>query len=149
MAKEVAPYTVTCNGGEDEANGIANIIKALLAQNLANKPDLVKVARKMRHPVTVVHTDTETECTIDFAQDGITIYNGIVGEPNVALYVSSDQLLQLSKMKVRAGGLFPVGLLSPRSPVLREVLGRKIVIKGLLSHTVASMRTLALVSLAD
>lgn len=148
MAKDAPPYTVTVNGGE-EANGIANIMQALLAQNFANKPHLVKTARKMRHPVTVVNTDTETECTIDFTHDGIVIYNGIAGEPNVALYVSADQLLHLSKMKVRAGGLLPVGLMSPKSKVLREILGRQLVIKGLLSHSVASLRTLALVSLAD
>ena len=148
MAKEVVPFTVTCSGGE-EANGIANIMQALLAQNFANKPGLTKTARKMRHPVTIVNTDTETECTLDFANEGITIYNGIVGEPRVAFYVSSDQLLQLSQMKVRAGGKLPVGLLSPRSPVLRQILGRQIVIKGLLSHCFATGRAFALISLAD
>lgn len=148
MAKDVVPFTVTCSGGE-EANGIANIMQALLAQNFANKPQLVKTARKMRHPVTIVNTDTETECTIDFAHDGITIYNGIVGEPNIAIYANSDQLLQLSQLKVKAGGALPVGLLSPRSPVLRQLLARKIVIKGLISHSLASGRALALISLAD
>ena len=148
MAKEVVPFTVTCAGGE-EANGIANIMQALLAQNFANKPRLTRTARKMRHPVTIVNTDTETECTIDFANEGITIYNGIVGEPNVALYLNSDQLLQLSQMKVRAGGKLPTGLLSPSSPVLRQILGRKLIVKGLLSHSFASMRTFALLSLAD
>ena len=52
MAKEVAPFTVTCAGGQ-EANGIANIMQALLAQNFANKPRLVKTAQRMRHPVTI------------------------------------------------------------------------------------------------
>ncbi len=148
MAKEVVPFTVTCSGG-DEANGIANIMQALLAQNFANKPHLVKTARKMRHPVTVVNTDTETECTMDFTDEGITIYNGIVGHPNIAIYASSDQLLQLSQMKVKAGGKLPVGLVSPRSPVLHQLLARKIVIKGLLAHWLASGRALALISLAD
>ncbi|HUR74062.1 MAG TPA: hypothetical protein VMZ00_07285 [Sporichthya sp.] len=148
MAKEVVPFTVTCAGGE-EANGIASIMQALLVQNFANKPGLTKTARKMRHPVTIVNTDTETECTLDFATEGITIYNGIVGEPNVALYVSSDQLLQLSQMKVKAGGKLPIGLMSPRSSVLRAILTRQIVIKGLISHTLATGRALALISLAD
>lgn len=148
MAKDVPPYTVAVNRGE-EANGIANIMQALLAQNFANKPHLPKLARKMRHPVTVVNTDTETECTLDFTHEGIVIYNGIVGEPNVALYVSADHLLHLSKMKVRAGGMLPVGLMSPKSKVLRAILAHQLVVKGLLSHTVASLRTLALISLAD
>ncbi len=148
MAKEVVPFTVTCSGGE-EANGIANIMQALLAQNFANKPSLTKTARKMRHPVTIVNTDTETECTLDFAPEGITIYNGIVGEPNVAFYVSSDQLLQLSQMKVKAGGKLPLGLMSPTSPVLRQILRRQIVVKGMLSHWFATGRTFALISLAD
>lgn len=149
MAKEVAPYTITCAVTDDEANGIANIMQALLRQNFLNKPHLVKIARKMRHPVTIFNTDTDTECTVDFGRDGAVIHNGIVGEPNVALYVSSDQLLQISQMKVKAGGKLPVGLISPKSPVLRQILGRKIIVKGLISHSLASMRTFALLSLAD
>lgn len=142
-------YPVTCAAG-DEANGTASIMKALLEQNFANKPYMIKVAKRMRRPVAIISTDTETEVTIDFSHHGAVVYNGIVGEPNVALHVDSDQLLELSKLRIRAGGFLPVGLVSPVGiRIVRQVIGRKMVIKGLLSHTIASMRTLALVSLAD
>lgn len=149
MPKEAVPYTVACHDGA-EPNGIANIMAALLAQNFANKPDLVKVAHKMKRPVAVVSTDTETEATIDFGAAGIVIYNGIVGEPNVAVHATADQILEMSRLKTRAGGLLPVWLFTGRgAKIVGELATRRLVIKGLLSHTVASMRTLALVSLAD
>ncbi|MGQ0631682.1 MAG: hypothetical protein ACT4P1_11600 [Sporichthyaceae bacterium] len=142
-------YPVTCAAG-DEANGTASIMKALLEQNFENKPYMIKVAKRMRRPVAIISTDTETEVTIDFSQHGAVVYNGLVGEPNVALHVDSDQLLELSKLRIRAGGFLPIGLASPLGiRIVRQVIGRKMVIKGLLSHTIASMRTLALVSLAD
>ncbi|MGQ0624434.1 MAG: hypothetical protein ACT4PP_07235 [Sporichthyaceae bacterium] len=142
-------YPVTCAAG-DEANGTASIMKALLEQNFANKPYMIKVAKRMRRPVAIISTDTETEVTIDFSAHGAILYNGIVGEPNVALHVDSDQLLDLSKLRVKAGGLLPIGFLTPLGArILRQIIGRRMVIKGLLSHSIASMRTLSLVSLAD
>jgi hypothetical protein len=142
-------YSVSCHDG-DEANGVANILNMLLMQNFANKPELVKVARRMKRPVAVISTDTETEATLEFGQDGVIIYNGIVGDPSVAVHATVDQILDVSQLKMKAGGLLPVGFFTKRGgKVLGQIATHKLVVKGLLTHTIASLRTIALVSVAD
>src|SRR5207253_2963087 len=83
----------------------ANILNMLLLQNFANKPELVKVAKRMKRPVAVISTDTETEATLEFGQDGVIIYNGIIGDPSVAVHATVDQILDVSQLKMKAGGL--------------------------------------------
>jgi hypothetical protein len=142
-------YSVSCHDG-DEANGVANILNMLLMQNFANKPELVKVAKRMKRPVAVISTDTETEATLEFGQDGVVIYNGIVGDPSVAVHATVDQILDVSQLKMKAGGLLPVGFFTKRGgKVLGQIATHKLVVKGLLTHTIASLRTIALVSVAD
>lgn len=149
MLSDTAAYKVRCTEGAD-ANGVASILQMLLAQNFANKPNLVQVARKMkRRPVGVISTDTDAEATLQFTQDGVSIYNGIIGKPKVRVYATVDQILDVSQLKMKAGGLLPVGFFSKRGgTVLGQIAMHKLVVKGLLSHTVASLRTIALLSIA-
>jgi len=113
-------YSVSCHDGDD-ANGVANILNMLLLQNFANKPELVKVAKRMKRPVAVISTDTETEATLEFGQDGVIIYNGIIGDPSVAVHATVDQILDVSQLKMKAGGLLPVGFFTKRGG---KVLGQ-------------------------
>ncbi|WP_319446888.1 MULTISPECIES: hypothetical protein [unclassified Mycobacterium] len=146
---DTATYKVTCKDGE-VANGAAGILHMLLMQNFVNKPDLVKIARKMKRPVAIISTDTDESATLEFTRDGATIYNGIVGKPNVAVHATVDQILDVSQLKMKGGGLLPVGFFTRRGgKVLGQIAAHKLVVKGLLSHTVASLRMIALLSVAD
>jgi hypothetical protein len=147
-------YAVTwCEGGccnGQEPNGVASILQMLLGQNLANKPELVKVARRMKRPVAVISTDTETEATIEFGEHSARVHNGVQGDPSVAIHATVDQILDVSQLKMRAGGLLPVGFFTKRGgKVLGQIATHKLVVRGLLTHTVASLHTIALVSVAD
>ncbi|WP_233165426.1 hypothetical protein [Mycobacterium sp. AT1] len=136
--------------GGDDANGVAGILHMLLTQNFANKPDLVEVARRMRSPVAIVSTDTDESATLEFTRDGVTISNGIVGKPNVAVYATVDQILDVSQLTMKGGGLLPIGFFTKRgAKVLGQIAVHRLVVKGLLSHTLASLRTIALLSVAD
>ncbi|WP_224401174.1 hypothetical protein [Pseudonocardia sp. ICBG1034] len=149
MADDTQTYTVTCHDG-DEANGVANILSMLLAQNFAAKPELVRVARSMSRPVAVISTDTGTQATVEFSHHGVTLRNGVHGDPSVAVHATVDQILDVSQLRMKAGGLAPVGFFTRRgAKVLGQILGGELVVKGLLTHTVASLRTIALLSVAD
>jgi hypothetical protein len=135
---------------DEEPNGVANILNMLMAQNFASKPELIKVAKKMKRPVAIISTDTEEEATLEFGPDGVVIYNGIQGDPSVAVHATVDQILDVSQLKMKAGGLLPVGFFTKRGgKVLGQIATHKLVVKGLLTHTIASLRTIALVSVAD
>lgn len=142
-------YAVTMYDGQD-ANGVAGIVGMLLGQNLENFPSRVKFARRISRPVSIYSTDTETACTIIFGSEEAVVYNDIVGKPAVTVMASVDQILDVSQLPMKAGGLVPVGFFTGRGmSVLGEILKHKLVVKGLLTHTVTALRTIALVSVVD
>ncbi|AII10847.1 hypothetical protein [Rhodococcus opacus] len=142
-------YAVTMYDGED-ANGVAGIVGMLLGQNLENFPSRVKFARRISRPVSIYSTDTETACTIIFGSDEAVVYNDIVGKPAVTVMATVDQILDVSQLPMKAGGLVPVGFFTGRGmSVLGQILQHKLVVKGLLTHTVTALRTIALVSVVD
>lgn len=149
MTSDTRTYAVTCHDG-DEANGVASILSMLLSQNFAAKPELVAVARRMSRPVAVLSTDTGFEATLEFGQDGVVLRNGVHGNPSVAVHATVEQILDVSQLSMKAGGLVPVGFFTRRGVrVLGQILSHKLVVKGLLTHTVSSLRTIALLSVAD
>jgi hypothetical protein len=133
-----------------EANGIAHVVGDLLNQNLEQYRSRVTVAHRMSRPVTILSTDTDSACTIVFGRDGAVVYNDVVGRPSVTVKATVDQILNLSQLRMKAGGLLPVGFFSTLGGrVLFEILRRKLVVKGLLSHPITALRTIALVSVVD
>lgn len=146
---ETVTYPVTSYDGDD-ANGVANVVSMLLMQNLSNYPARVKTARRMSRPVTIYSTDTESACTVVFGQDEAIVYNDVVGKPNVTVMASVDQILDVSQLAMKWGGLLPVGFFTKRGMgVLKEILTHRLIVKGLLSHTIASLRVIALLSVVD
>lgn len=147
--ERVASYSVSLYD-QDNANGVANVVATLLMQNLQTFPDRVRIARKMPRPVTVYSSDTESACTIVFGTDEAVVYNDVVGSPNVTVMATVDQILDVSQVKVVGGGLVPVGFFSKRGAgILKEILLHRLVVKGLLTNTPSSLRTIALLSVAS
>lgn len=146
MSTSLHAYTTEMYDGDD-ANGVANILATLLAQNFENFPKRVKIARRMPRPVAVYSTDTDTSATIVFSKDQATIYNGIAGRPSVIVKATVDQILDVSQLKMVGAGLIPVGFFTKRGfKVLGQILVHKLVVKGLLTHTITSLQLIALVS---
>ncbi|UZG60293.1 hypothetical protein [Rhodococcus opacus] len=142
-------YAVSMYDGQD-ANGVASILGMLLGQNLEKYPSRMKVARKISRPVTIYSTDTESACTIVFGSEEAIVYNDIVGRPSVTVIATVDQILDVSQLPMKAGGLIPVGFFTKRGmSVVGAILKRKLVVKGLLTHTVTVLRTIALVSVVE
>ncbi|BAH47218.1 hypothetical protein ACVH9Z_39695 [Rhodococcus opacus] len=146
---ESGAYPVSLFDGED-ANGVANIVGMLLGQNLENFPSRIKFARKIARPVSIISTDTDSACTIVFGTDEAVVYNDVVGKPAVTVIATVDQILDVSQLPMKAGGLIPVGFFTGRGmTVLGEIVKHKLVVKGLLTHTVTALRTIALVSVIE
>ncbi|GAA1162898.1 hypothetical protein GCM10009606_45920 [Nocardioides aquiterrae] len=134
----------------DEANGLASILAMLLGQNLEQYPDRIAIARRVRRPVAVYSTDTDTSATIVFGTDGATVHNGIVGRPSVTVMASVDQITDVSQLKMMGAGLLPAGFFTKRGlHVLGEIARHRLVVKGLLTHTATALRFIALVSVVE
>lgn len=139
-------YTVSLYDGDD-ANGVASIVGMLLQQNLDNYPRRVRIARRMARPVTICSTDTDSACTIVFGTEEAVVFNDVVGRPAVTVIATVDQILDVSQLQMKAGGLLPVGFFTKRGlGVLGQILRHRLIVKGLLTHTLSSLRTIALLS---
>lgn len=100
--------------------------------------------------MSIYSTDTDSACTIVFGTDAAIVYNDIVGRPSVTISASVDQILDVSQLPMKAGGLIPVGFFTNRGmKVLGGILTHKLVVKGLLTHTLTALRTIALVSVVE
>ncbi len=142
-------YRVSAYDG-DKANGVANILATLLQQNFEKSPSRVNIARRMPRPVTVVSTDTDSVATIVFGSNEAVVYNDVVGRPSVTVKATVKQILDVSQLKMQAGGLLPVGFFTKRGMrVLGDIARHKLVVKGLLTHTVTALQFIALVSVAS
>lgn len=139
-------YPVNLHDG-DEANGIANILATLLGQNFENYPNRIKVARRVSRPCAVYNPDTDSAATIVFGAHGASVHNDIEGQPAVIVNATVDQILNVSQLPMKAGGLVPVGFFTKRGmSVLGNILKHSLVVKGLLVHTVTALRLIALLS---
>lgn len=134
----------------DDANGVANILATLLEQNLDKYPQRIPVARHLTHPVAVYSTDTNSSATIFFGHDRAVIRNGLMGKPAVIVMATVDQILDVAQLKMVGKGLVPVGFFTKRGGrVLADILRHRLVVKGLLTHTLSSLRFISMVSIAD
>jgi len=133
-----------------EANGVASIVAMLLGQNFDNFPSRISLARKTAHHISIFSTDTDSACTIVFGSNEAVVYNDIVGRPVVTVFATVDQILDLSQLQMKAGGLLPVGFLTKRGMSVLYSIGRhRLVVKGLLTHPITTLRLLALVSVIE
>lgn len=61
-----------------------------------------------------------------------------------------NQILDVSQLKMKAGGLLPAGFFTKRGlGVLGAIAGGELVVKGLVTHTVTELRVIALVSVVE
>jgi hypothetical protein len=134
----------------DDANGVASIVGTLIRQNLDGYPARTSVARHISRPVAIYSTDTDTAATIIFGHATATVYNDIVDHPGVTIMATVDQILDVSQLKMNAGGLVPVGFLTRRGlHVIADIVRHRLVVRGLLTHTIATLRFISLVSVAS
>jgi len=142
-------YPINLHDGDD-ANGIANILATLLGQNLQTYPNRVKTARKISRPVAVYNTDTDSAATISFGTHEAIVHNDIEGRPAVIVKATVDQILNVSQLPMKAGGLVPVGFFTKRGmSVVGDILTHSLVVKGLLIHAITALRLIALLSVAE
>lgn len=142
-------YAVTLGDGPD-ANGIAGVVATLLTQNFEAFPARVRLARKLKRPVTISGSDLDSTCTITCGSHHVTIFNDVVGKPSVIVTATVDQILDLSQLKMRASGLLPVGFFTKRGlRTLAAIAGGKLSVRGLVAHPVTAMRVIALLSVVS
>jgi hypothetical protein len=90
------PAIVLAPGAEE--NGLASMLADLLRQNLESKPHKQADFDRLSGSVTIMADDAEVALTLRFDHGRLTIFDGIVGIPDVTIRGGSDMILALSNM---------------------------------------------------
>lgn len=144
-----AAYPVVVVDG-DGANGVSSLLSTVLEQNLAAFPKRVRTARKVPRPVMVRSADTGEAATLVFHPDRLDVWNGEVGRPSVTVIATVEQVLDVVELKMRAGGLLPVGFFTARGArILGAIATHRLVVKGLVRHPVTALAFIALASTVE
>ena len=115
-----------------EANGLAVMLSDLLRQNLDSKPHKMRDLNAITGRIAIVAEDAEVAMTLRFDHGDLTVYDGVVGVPDVVVRASSDVIIALSNVPLTRRFGLPL-------PAARDREGRKT-----MGEVLKAMRTGAL-----
>ncbi|MGO8992671.1 MAG: hypothetical protein ACLQVI_05040 [Polyangiaceae bacterium] len=94
-------------GAED--NGLASMLADLVRQNLEAKPHKIPDFDALDGTIAIVAEDADVCLTLRFQRGRLTIHDGIVGVPDLAIRGTSDMIMAMSNMPLTR----PLGLPIP------------------------------------
>jgi hypothetical protein len=122
-----------------EENGLAAMLRDLVQQNIEAKPHKKKGFDRIKGSVAIVAEDADVALTLRFRGGHLTIHDGIVGIPDVAIRASSDVILAMSTMPVSTKLALPIprpgdaeGMATARTVMQAMTAGELQVLGGLL-----------------
>lgn len=128
-----------------EPSGLASMVAELIEQNLARDPGR---RRLLRPSVAVLDApDAEVTVFLRIDPDGVRVGDGDVPDAHLRIQADSGRLLDLTTAPLRLG--LP-DLLAPEGrAIVRDLLARRLRIRGLLRHPLRLARLTQLLSVAD
>jgi hypothetical protein len=128
-----------------EPSGLTSMVAELIEQNLARDPARLGLL----HPSVVVLDAPDAEVTVflRIEPEGLRVGDGDVPDAHLRIMADSGRLLDLTTAPLRFG--LP-DLLAPEGrTIVRDLLGRRMRIRGLLRHPRRLARLTKLLSVAD
>jgi hypothetical protein len=112
--------------------GFAEIMFNLIRQNLEQKPQRLSSFKALNSNVVIVARDIDIVVTLAFKKVDLTIYNGIVGKPDLKIIADHDAILDLSLIKISMG--LPNYFDRTGRDILRKLIFGNVKIEGMLRH---------------
>jgi hypothetical protein len=135
--------TVTVVGADP--SGLASMLADLLEQNLRRDPTR---ARFLRPSVAVLDApDADVVVSLRLGGDGVRVGDGDVPDAQLRIRGDAERLLALTTVPLRMG--LPDPFTAEGRAVLRDLVARRFVVRGLLRHPVRLARLTSLLSVAE
>jgi hypothetical protein len=136
---------VTVTVVSPEPSGLASMVADLIEQNLARDPG----RRALLVPTVAVLDAPDADVTVflRIRRDDVRVGDGDVPDAHVRIRSDSGRLLDLTTAPLRFG--LPDALSPEGRAIVRDVLQRRIRIRGLLRHPLRLARLTKLLSVAD
>jgi len=127
---------------DGEPNGLATMLAGLIEQNLARDPS----RRRLLHPVLVSITapDAGVSVTLRIEREHVEVADGADPTAELGIVADSSRLLALTAAPLRFG--LPDPLRPAGRAVLRDVLAKRVRIRGMLAHPRVLARISSLLS---
>jgi hypothetical protein len=114
-----------------EPNGLAAMLGGLIQSNLATHRDRIRYLGRIA-TFSIFAPDAEVGASIRLSPDRVAVRNGVVKRAHVHIEADSGMLLGLTAVPLRFG--LPDPTRKEGRAVLRDVIRRRIRIRGLLAH---------------
>jgi len=135
---------VTVAYPDDAPSGLASMVGGLIEQNLEREPARRRLLRPTVASITV--PDAGVSITLRLGPGDIEIRDGADATAHVAIVADSERLLALTSAPLRFG--LPDALDRRGRAVLRDVVSKRVRIRGMLRHPRRLARLSSLLSVA-
>jgi hypothetical protein len=130
------PVIVLDEGARDV--GLAEMMFNLIRQNLEENPEKIKCFNSLDAKVMIEARDIQIVIGLEFEQGRLTVSRGFSPKPDLHIITDSATILALCLLKIKFG--LPYFFDANGFKVLKKLLARELVIKGLLSHFAALVK---------
>ena len=113
-------------------NGLAVMLSDLIRQNLDQNPGKIKIFNSLKARVLIEARDIQTAVGLEFKQGELSISGNTIAQPNLHIIADSATVLDLCLLKIKFG--LPYFFDANGFKVLKKLLTRQLIIKGMLRH---------------
>ena len=112
--------------------GLAVMLSDLIRQNLDQDPGKIKLFNSLDAKVLIEARDIQITVGLEFKQERLTVSEDFSVKPDLHIIAGSSTILDLCLLKIKFG--LPYFFDGAGSNVLKKLLTRELIIKGLLRH---------------
>lgn len=117
---------------ETSDNGLVVMLADLIRQNLDQNPEKTKLFNSLKAKVLIEARDIQTAVALEFRQGELSISGNALIQSNLHIIADSETVLDLCLLKVKFG--LPYFFDANGFKVLKKLLTRQLIIKGMLRH---------------
>jgi hypothetical protein len=125
--------------------GLAVMLSDLIRQNLEQKPEKIKDFNALDAKVLIEARDVQIVVGLEFKQGKLIISKNSTIKPNLHIISDSTTVLDLCLIKIKFGQ--PYFFDANGFKILKKILARQLLIRGLLSYFFLLVRLTKIVSL--
>jgi len=137
------PVIILDDGAKDV--GLAVMLSDLIRQNLEQKPEKIDDFNALDARVLIEARDVQIAVGLEFKQGKLTVLKGSSIKPDLHIITDSPTVLDLCLVKIKFG--LPYFFDTNGFKVLKKILARQLIIKGLLNHFFLLVRLTKVVSI--
>jgi len=137
------PVIILDDGAKDV--GLAVMLSDLIRQNLEQKPEKINDFNALDAKVLIEARDVQIVVGLEFKQGKLTVSKGSSIKPDLHIVTDSATVLDLCLVKIKFG--LPYFFDANGFKILKKLLARQLIIKGLLNHFFVLVKLTKIVSI--